>query len=268
MCNSNATNTDKSINEQIKEMFDEIFNDEFKKDNELEGQFIEYDGLVDEKEYQKQDLKVAFLLKDVNDEDSKGNCSLVKWLGSLKTKYKENSWENKKEEKSWQQTWLNVCYWCEILKNLNANFIRAYNKEITALLKNLDDIAIVNIKKTNGGSKSIYKELEGAVKLYGKSTIKEIEELIQPRLVICCGTFDLAQMLVQIKRNKDDYESVTVQTTTLPSGAKYFIEDGIYYLKFVHPAWYTVNKNILFAYAKVTFAKILSKIKNTSCIDK
>lgn len=30
MCNSNATNTDKSINEQIKEMFDEIFNDEFK----------------------------------------------------------------------------------------------------------------------------------------------------------------------------------------------------------------------------------------------
>lgn len=65
MCNSKETNTDKSINEQIKEMFDK----------NLAGQVITYDGVVNEEKYNKQDLKIAFLLKEVNDEDSKGNCS-------------------------------------------------------------------------------------------------------------------------------------------------------------------------------------------------
>lgn len=257
MCNSKETNTDKSINEQIKEMFDK----------NLAGQVIIYDGVVNEEKYNKQDLKIAFLLKEVNDEDSKGNCSLVEWLGSLKTKYKENSWENKKEEKSWQNTWLNVCYWCEILKNLNAKFKDAYdtyNKKITDLLENLDDIAVVNIKKTNGKGSSDYQELEDAIRLYGDVTIKEIEELIQPRLVICCSKD--VYYLIQNKINVET--KINVEPKTLDCGTEYFVEKGIYYLKFVHPAWYSVNDNILFAYAKVAFAEILSEIKNTSCIDK
>lgn len=257
MCNSNATNTDKSINEQIKELFDEIFNDEFKKNNELEGQFIEYDGCVKEERYKEQNFKIAFLLKEVNAEDSKENCSLVEWLGSLKTKYEENSWENKNEENSWEKTWLNVCYWCEILKNLNANFTDAYNKEKKKLLENLYDIAIVNIKKTNGKGSSDYQDLEDAIRLYGDATIKEIEELIQPRLVICCSKD--VYYLIQNKIN--------VESKPLDCGTEYFVEKGIYYLKFVHPAWYSVNDNILFAYAKVAFGEIINVIKQNTCND-
>ena len=252
MCNSNATNTDKSINEQIKELFDK----------NLAGQVIAYDGAVNEEEYNKQDFKVVFLLKEVNNKENKESGSLVDWLGSLKTKYKENSWKNKKEEKSWQKTWLNVCYWCEILKDLNANFTNICNETKEKITENLHEIAAVNIKKTNGEGSSDYAELEDAVKQYGDLTLYEIEKIIQPKLVICCGTFELAQSLFQTVKQK------TVQTETLSCGTEYFIEDGIYYLKFVHPAWYVVNNNILFAYAKVTFAEILSEIKNTSCIDK
>ena len=242
MCNSNATNTDKSINEQIKELFDK----------NLAGQVIAYDGAVNEEKYNKQDFKVVFLLKEVNNKENKESGSLVDWLATL----------NSYEKKTWKKTWLNVCYWCEILKDLNANFTEICNKNEKKITENLHEIAAVNIKKTNGGSSSVYAELEDAVKQYGDLTLYEIEKIIQPKLVICCGTFELAQSLFQMVKQK------TVQTKTLSCGTEYFIEDGIYYLKFVHPAWYVVNNNILFAYAKVTFAEILSEIKNTSCIDK
>lgn len=67
MCNSKETNTDKSINEQIKEMFDK----------NLAGQVITYDGVVNEEKYNKQDFKVVFLLKEVNNKENKESGSLV-----------------------------------------------------------------------------------------------------------------------------------------------------------------------------------------------
>lgn len=245
MCNSNATNTDKSINEQIKELFDK----------NLVGQVIAYDGAVNEEKYNKQDFKVVFLLKEVNDKENKKSCSLVDWLATL----------NSYKKKTWKKTWLNVCYWCEILKDLNANFTEICNKKEEEITENLHEIAAVNIKKTNGGSSSVYAELEDAVKQYGDLTLYEIEKIIQPKLVICCGTFELAQMLFNKDNDKNELENV--QTNTLPCGVEYFEEKGIYYLKFVHPAWYTVNHNILFAYAKVAFGEIINVIKQNTCND-
>ena len=244
MCNLNETNANKCINEQIKDLFDNHI--------KLKDKFISYDGVVNEEEYNIQDLKVAFLLKEVNYKRARKNHSLVDWLSKL----------NNDKKKKWKKTWLNVCYWCEILKDLNVNFSDIYAKTEEEITKILHNVAVVNIKKTFGGSKSIYEELQNAVNDYGVLTLKEIEKIIQPKLVICCGTFELAQSLFQMVKQK------TVQTKTLSCGTEYFIEEGIYYLKFVHPAWYVVNNNILFAYAKVTFAEILSEIKNTSCIDK
>ena len=246
MCNLNDISTNKSINEQIKELFDNDIN--LKERNDFA-----YDGIINEEIYSNQDLKVAFLLKEVNGSNSKDKWSLAEWLASL---------QNDNENKTWKKTWLNVCYWCEILKDLNVNFSDIYAKTEEEITKILHNVAVVNIKKKFGCSKSIYEELQKAIKDYGDLTLYEIEKIIQPKLVICCGTFKLAQSLFQTVKQK------TVQTKTLSCGTEYFIEDGIYYLKFVHPAWYVVNNNILFAYAKVTFAEILSEIKNTSCIDK
>lgn len=107
--------------------------------------------------------------------------------------------------------------------------------------------------------------MEDAVKQYGDLTLYEIEKIIQPKLVICCGTFELAQMLFNKDNDKNELENV--QTNTLPCGVEYFEEKGIYYLKFVHPAWYTVNHNILFAYAKVAFGEIINVIKQNTCND-
>ena len=82
MCNSNATNTDKSINEQIKELFDK----------NLAGQVIAYDGAVNEEEYNKQDFKVVFLLKEVNNKENKESGSLVDWLATLNS-YEKKTWK-------------------------------------------------------------------------------------------------------------------------------------------------------------------------------
>lgn len=95
MCNLNDISTNKSINKQIKELFDNDIN--LKERNDFA-----YDGIINEEIYSNQDLKVAFLLKEVNGSNSKDKWSLAEWLASL---------QNDNENKTWKKTWLNVCYW-------------------------------------------------------------------------------------------------------------------------------------------------------------
>ncbi len=49
---------------------------------------------------------------------------------------------------------------------------------------------------------------------------------------------------------------------TFPSGAQYFIRNDVLYLQFVHPMWFSVNRNILFAYAKIVFEDVRSLLLN------
>lgn len=210
------------------------------------GKPIAVDGVVDEAAFLNSSIKTVFLLKEVNVPDM------------------ENDWRTfldfireQTEAEKMYFTWPNVCLWMEALHRPDAVFADYVDENgafhAKKLQRNLLEAAVVNIKKTAGAGSSNAGELEDAVSSYGHVICAEIEECIGPELVICGGTFEYAKKI--FSPGKDSVKR-------LPSGAEYFEKKGIFYLQFVHPAWFSVSRNILFAYAKEVFADIRAVMKN------
>lgn len=206
----------------------------------FEGKPIVFDGVVDEAAFLNSGIRTAFLLKEVNDRDRQED-----WEDFLDNYVRKQAYTDKM-----YTTWPNVCLWMEALKEDNIFYRDCLNGngsfDVDKLQQNLLDIAIVNIKKTAGGSASNHNELVQAADRYG-FVVRRQMELIGPRLVICGGTFEYAKSIFGVEEQR---------VRMLPSGAEYFQEGETVYLQFVHPVWYTVSRKILFAYAKVTFAEV------------
>lgn len=222
-----------TINEKIEKLLEE--NRQY-----FEGKPIAFDGIVDEDTYKISKIKTVFLLKEVNDPDM--NKDWTEFMYFVK---------QQAEVDSMYKTWPNVCLWIEALNNPDADYLDCVdqygNFATKKLQKNILEVAIVNIKKTAGGGSSNYEEIFEAATKYGHIIEKEIEELILPQLVICGGTFDYAKMIFKVCGD---------EIKTFPSGAQFFFKNNILYLQFVHPMWFSVNRNILFAYAKNVFKDV------------
>ena len=206
----------------------------------FDGKPIAFDGVVDEETFKKTNVKTLFLLKEVNDPGMSKD-----WIDFMEdTKHQAST-------DSMYKTWPNVCLWIEALRNPEVDYVDCIdeygNFATKKLQRNLLEVAIVNIKKTAGGGSSNYDEILDAAKRYGHIIREEIEECIMPNLVICGGTFDYAKEMYGVKND---------ELHTLPSGAQYFSKNNIIYLQFVHPMWFSVNRNILFAYAKTVFTDV------------
>ncbi|MBQ6700738.1 MAG: hypothetical protein IJM98_08770 [Oscillospiraceae bacterium] len=201
---------------------------------------IAFDGVVDEESFNKSQIKTIFLLKEVNYPDMDTD-----WTDFMES-IREQAFSA-----SIYKTWPNVCLWMEAMKNENTNYMDCMDEngyfDTKKLQKNLLDIGIVNIKKTAGGGSSKYEEIAYAANKCKDIIKAEIEDIIKPQLVICGGTFDFAKTIFEIKN-----EDIKI----FPSGAEYFIHRGIIYLRFAHPIWYSVNRNILYAYAKTVFPDV------------
>ena len=208
------------------------------------GQPIAFDGVVDETMYESAEIKTLFLLKEVNDPGMQRD-----W-----TDFMEYTRQQANEETMYK-TWPNICLWLEVLKNSETTYsdcVDVYGNFLTKKLqRNLLETAIVNVKKTAGGGSSNYEEILFASKTYGHVTKQEIE-LIHPQLVICGGTFDFAKMIYGVQR--EDIKSFS-------SGAQFFVQDNTIFLQFVHPMWFSVNRNILFAYAKEVFKDVRKELR-------
>lgn len=78
-------------------------------------------------------------------------------------------------------------YWLGVYSKTNTRRENntAYNEKRTALLKN---IAIVNLKKTDGQMRSDNSDLENHMRKTEDLLLQQIE-IIQPHYVICCGTW-------------------------------------------------------------------------------
>lgn len=215
------------------------------------GKPIAFDGVVDEDTYLNSDIKTLFLLKEVNDPEM--NNDWISFMDDIKLQV---------NKESMYKTWPNVCLWIEALHNPNVEYTYCVDENgnfaTKKLQRNLLEVAVVNIKKTAGGGSSNYDEILDAANRYGNVIREEIENCISPQLVICGGTFDYAKIMFNVKDS---------EVCTFPSGAEYFTKNGILYLQFVHPMWFSVNRKILFAYAKDVFADVLElfslKEKNT-----
>lgn len=222
-----------TINEQIKELYAE-YADLFG------GEQLAVDGVVDEETFVASKYRVMALLKEAHDKDK----VIPDW-----NKYVDYICEEAKTDRKYAH-WDNLNYWIEALYNPEKSFAECtnhtygYNKELNI---NMLKVAVVNVKKTLGDSKSDDDEILEYAKKNREMLLKEIS-LIKPRLVICGGTFKSAKEIYQIK---------TCQH--LECGLEYFVindgNDKMIFIDYVHPSYFGVGKCILYTFIKVAFSE-------------
>ena len=140
------------------------------------------DGLVDEVSYLNSDLKVMFVLKEVNDPGG-GNWDLREFV----------------REGGRPQTWDNITRWVKGIRNLPSELKWNELSEITETMRRdiLRSICAINLKKSPGGhttdNQSLWK-----VSSNDKDFVRKQFSLYKADIVIGCGsvTTDLLYSLV------------------------------------------------------------------------
>lgn len=216
------------INENIRQLLEE-------NRGLLDGKPVAYDGVADEETWKNAPVRTAFLLKEVNDKNMAQDWDFIGWLAE----------DAKDASKKLYFTWQNVSLWMEALQT-GCSYAQCMNErqepDWQRLRKNVLSIGVINLKKTAGGGSSDWQEILTAAER-NAALLKAQMEIMDAQLVICGGTFEFA---------KHVFGANKVQT--LPCGAHCFVQNGRLYLEFVHPSWYSVNRNILYAYAREVFA--------------
>lgn len=144
--------------------------------NHAENYFIA-DGIVDSDVWNAgTKKKILFVLKEAYGTDWDDN-TLATWL---------------RREHPTVSIWPRVARWVYGLQNTTATAIPRYRSKLTEEQHKaaLDQIAVLNLKKSDGNSESEY----GEIAAYARSDREEIKkeiELIDPDIVVCGYTFGI-----------------------------------------------------------------------------
>ena len=139
------------------------------------------DGIVSEEDYKNSHPKVAFILKDVNDEDG-GGWDLREFL----------------RKGAQEQTWDNVARWVygiRDMKNRNTmpewqSFPKSSQERDSFRKEALKSICAMNLKKSPGGHTAVGKVIRNVAR-EDKENIQTQYGFYDPDITICCGVGDL-----------------------------------------------------------------------------
>jgi hypothetical protein len=92
--------------------------------------------------------------------------------------------------------------------------------DVEKMRKYLKYISVINIRKENGKGQSNPLELEESVKNYYEKIVNEEIKLVNPELIVCCGTFDYITLKNSFLGRK--IESKEIKIMRLHSGERYF----------------------------------------------
>ena len=225
-------------------------NDLFSKNQSLFDRAYVVDGIIDEEAYLASPIRTAFLLKETNGGTEKENCDAMgNWDKFTRNLHSMALPKSHPESAPLYKTWPNVCLWMYLIHHPEATFsCCTENDEFKEeqLRHYLDTAAIINLKKVPGGSSSVYDELTAAAKKNHDFLLQQID-IMEPELIICGGTYWIF---------KETFLNEEIQTGILSTGTHYFVHNNRLYLEFPHPMWYSVDRKILFAYAKEVFDNV------------
>lgn len=202
---------------------------------EWENKYIDrsfvFDGIVDENEWDKQETKICFLLKEAYTKDKKNyfKWSLSKWLN--------------RDESSVINTWNTVALWTYGILHTTKTAISefpdasAFDKaKKHSLLKR---ISAVNVKKVDGQEKSDWYDLKDYA-ISDRLLLKKQIERIDPDVIVCGSTFDFLRIVYgasyddKKKRVNDDGEiKFTDKGHTIITNSK---GKKIIIINYYHPA--------------------------------
>ncbi|MDP4133361.1 MAG: hypothetical protein Q8882_05050 [Bacillota bacterium] len=201
-----------------------------------------YDGIIDEVEFARQNKKIIFLLKETNGNDSNGNMPSefedwdYRWW--LENKQANGGNSNDPEEKFYGKTFYNLCMWvnlfyrCIELHDLQPfeNYRDEYFHE-DLYRQILKKTAIVNLKKTWGGSTTNWADLNAYLNNNAvRDVLKKEIAIIAPDIVVCGGrqVFDFAR---QIFDSQEQQLTVSESITS-----RYFKYKNALFVDFYHPS--------------------------------
>ena len=160
-----------------------------------------FDGVVNQEKYFKRDKRLMFLLKETNGNKNNGEKNEVN------TDWDYMEWvrkQAKQEETLYRSVFRNIAMWSKIFDF----YVRGKEPQIKeiidenglimdhALYEALENIAIVNLKKSWGIQQTVWQDmkdyLEDPVR---KEILIHQVEILKPSLVLCGGTFDFAYMI-------------------------------------------------------------------------
>ncbi|WP_144513390.1 hypothetical protein [Bacillus sp. FJAT-22090] len=208
----------KTINEKL----EVLYNDWNQKHP---GHFVS-GGVVDEDMFASCDVRILFLLKEVNDMEQLENWSLVQLM------------KDQIERMKFYRIWETVGLWSfGLLQGFPAYEKLTYMKEAN-IIEGLLNIAMTNLKKTGGSGESDMEIIKAHAIANKELWLKEIE-IIGPNVVICGGTFSIVQELLGF------------EITTCDSGARVGRYNDMLFVEMYHPM-YRISPKVFYAYFKET----------------
>lgn len=207
-----------SINKQLFQLYTN-----WKDENT--GHFVS-GGVVDEARYAQCKTKVLYLLKEVNNPGQESDWSLVDFICSqIKT------------STFYRSTGI-LGIWNYGLQHGLPSHQSIIAEQEKNMADGLSSIAITNLKKSGGGGSSNMDEFLLQAEYAKELWMKEIE-LMNPDVVVCCGTFSVVKSVIGF------------QTEVCDSGALYGDALGTRFVEFMHPM-YRVSPKVIYAYFKET----------------
>ncbi len=128
------------------------------------------DGVFDEETYNKQEVKILYILKEANWKECNFVLNLKEWLLSEKSS-------------TYWKTWNNIARWTQALQ-IGGDYISAISKKDKTYW--LRKIAFLELKKVPGGASSSDDEIAEYAK--NDSEFLKCQIMIyNPDIIICCG---------------------------------------------------------------------------------
>lgn len=197
-----------------------------------------YDGIINEELFEKS-KKILFLLKETNGNDEDGNsqdgCGDWKYRDWLEYQQHKNLEEPSYGKRKFYRTFYNVGMWTDIL---NGNVQQSFQEYISSgglaeekLRFQLGKIALVNLKKTWGGSSTQWKALKSYLENdLVRDVLRTQVSYIDPEIVVCgsAEVFDFAKQIFESDLEK------TIDTSM--KKVRIFEYQGIKFIEFYHPA--------------------------------
>lgn len=145
------------------------------------------DGIIDEETWNSTSPKILYILKEVHETAKAGNAwSIAEMLSDAA---QAPVWNN-----DLSATWANVIRWTFGLTEP----IYTYHPKLHdfgSLRSGLRRCAVLNLKKTRGGADADMEQV-GKAAADNREWIKREIAIIDPDIIICCGTYDIVKWRV------------------------------------------------------------------------
>lgn len=187
-------------------------------------------GVIDEGRYSATDVKLLFLLKEVNDRDQSEDWSLVDFI------------HRQSEDTRYHLTFEIIGLWSFGLMNGLPCYQQLLHSKEKHVREGLSGISITNLKKTGGTGGSEIDEIRRYA-LETKNLWTEEIKIMNPDVVVCGGTFTIVQ------------EILGFTPVVTSSGTRVGHCLNTTFVDFYHPR-YRISPKVLYAYFKETFRSL------------